>query len=419
MAIGAVLALIDRSFAPAQPTTSARLDNARPDDNRVEKARQSGLSRRRLLSAAAICTTVAAVSSMAKADLGRAAESIPQVPETIQLPPLFAGLQGADKAAWDIFRRRFISADGRIVDTGNKGVSHTEGQGVGMLMAVAFDDRETFERIWGWTASHLSRGSDALHAWRYVPGSAQPVTDTNNATDGDIYIASALVRASVRWATPDYLRAGQAIARDLQALTVVDVGGRTVLLPAAEGFVKRGHVVVNLSYYVFPLLAELQMVSPSPAWARMIADGRQLVDEARFGERNLPPDWLQVSNSDGSLSVADGWPARFSFDAVRIPLFLAWAGASDADLARFNHFWGNEPARAVAWVDLGTDAGAPYHASKGVVAIATLAARHTRKGQPAFPSLADDDDYYSASLNLISRIAAFECDARARMAVSA
>ncbi len=408
MAMNSVLALIDRSFAPAEAVTC-------PQPN---TAPRPVLGRRRWLSVAAMCVTVAGVSSLTTVHLGRAAESIPAVPDVIQLPPMFASLQGVDRAAWDVFRRRFIAADGRVIDTGNHGVSHTEGQGVGMLMAVAFDDRETFERIWSWTASNLSRGSDALHAWRYVPGVPQPVTDMNNATDGDIYIAAALVRASVRWSAPDFLSAGQAIARDLLALSVVDVGDRTVLLPAVDGFVKRDHVVVNLSYYVFPLLAELQMVNPSPAWARMIADGRQMVNEARFGERNLPPDWLQVSTRDSSLSVADGWPARFSFDAVRIPLFLAWAGADEAELARFNRFWGHQPAHAVAWVDLGTDAGAPYHASRGVVAIATLAARDTRRTQVSFPSIVEDDDYYSASLNLISRIAAFECESRARVAAN-
>jgi endo-1,4-beta-D-glucanase Y len=396
MSIETVLAVIDRSFGSENSTRQPN----------------PGLGRRRLLTIAAIGTTVTGTMSMIHMQLGRAAENRSIAPEKIRLPQLLPSPQGVDKAAWEIFRRRFIDEDGRVIDTGNHGVSHTEGQGVGMLMAVAFDDRATFERIWGWTAANLSRGSDALHAWRYVSGVANPVTDTNNATDGDIYIAAALVRASVRWSVPDFLQAGQAIARDLLALTVMDVAGRTVLLPAAAGFVKRDHVVVNLSYYVFPLLTELQMVAPSPLWDKVITDGRKLVDEARFGERNLPPDWLQVSTRTGEIAVADEWPPRFSFDAVRIPLFLAWAGGGEAELARFSHFWGERPARAAAWVDLGTDAVAPYNVSNGVVAIATLAMRARRKTPIGFPAVTEADDYYSASLNVIARIAGFEAEAR-------
>ncbi|VTN12488.1 Endoglucanase precursor [Raoultella terrigena] len=39
--------------------------------------------------------------------------------------------------AWESYKSRFMMADGRIVDTGNGSVSHTEGQGFAMLLAVA------------------------------------------------------------------------------------------------------------------------------------------------------------------------------------------------------------------------------------------------------------------------------------------
>ena len=39
--------------------------------------------------------------------------------------------------AWESYKSRFMMADGRIVDTGNGNVSHTEGQGFAMLLAVA------------------------------------------------------------------------------------------------------------------------------------------------------------------------------------------------------------------------------------------------------------------------------------------
>jgi endoglucanase len=39
--------------------------------------------------------------------------------------------------AWESYKSRFMMPDGRIIDTGNGNVSHTEGQGFAMLLAVA------------------------------------------------------------------------------------------------------------------------------------------------------------------------------------------------------------------------------------------------------------------------------------------
>ena len=320
------------------------------------------------------------------------------------LPHVFAPRSAADRSNWEQFRARFIMPDGRVVDRGNNGISHTEGQGFGMLFAVAFDDRATFDQIWHWTHTHLGRSGDALHAWRYVPGAAEPVSDPNNATDGDVYIASALLRAGVRWQSPAYVAAAAAITRDLLALATCDVGGWTVLMPGVSGYARKDGVEVNLSYYAFPLLADLRTAFPSPTLSRVIDDGRQLVTRARFGKRRLPPDWLLVSARDGSLSIAPGHAPKFSFDAVRIPLFLAWAGATPAELHPFAAFWGDRPEQAAAWIDLETDKPAPYVASNGVVSIAMVVGRDRR----ALPDISGTDDYYSAALNMIARLAARE-----------
>ena len=41
------------------------------------------------------------------------------------------------RSAWLSFRGRFLVQDGRVVDTGNQGVSHSEGQGYSLLLAAA------------------------------------------------------------------------------------------------------------------------------------------------------------------------------------------------------------------------------------------------------------------------------------------
>ena len=106
----------------------------------------------------------------------------------------------ADSASeWRLFRDRFLTPEGRLLDTGNAGVSHSEGQGWGLMFAAAFGDRDAFDRILAWTQRVLKRRTDHLHAWRFRPGATPAVADPNNATDGDLYIAFGLLMAQARW----------------------------------------------------------------------------------------------------------------------------------------------------------------------------------------------------------------------------
>ena len=341
-----------------------------------------------------------------------AERAVPRITPAPALPSLATAraprqivANAADRHEWELFRRRFTSADGRVIDTGNDGVSHTEGQGWGLLFSVAFDDRASFERILAWTGMHLRRPDDALHAWRYVPGAPVPVADMNNATDGDLFIACALWRAAFRWNCPQYAAQAQVIARDVLRLCVRRIGTRTVLLPGSFGFDGDGAVNVNPSYYAFAAMAELADAVPSPLWARLRDDGVAMIAAGRFGACQLPPDWLSVS-SDGALAPARGWPARFSYDAIRIPLHLSWAGLTQPSLREaFRKFCGDSGSQA-AWVDLRTNDRASYAACPGMVAIAKIATAPGKTALPRdFPAIRSSPDYYSAALTLLARLA--------------
>jgi endoglucanase len=312
-----------------------------------------------------------------------------------------------DHAEWEAFKRRFVTPEGRVVDTGNNGNSHSEGQGWGMLFAESFDDRQSFDRILDWTAANLRRRGDSLHAWRYQPGLSNPVPDTNNATDGDLFIATALARAALRWGRPDFAQVASAIGRDVLGLLVREIDGRLVLLPGAQGFEQRGGIVVNPSYYAFAVLPYLEAVAPSQAWQRVRADGLSLIQQGRFGAWALPPDWLLVPRDGGPLLPAPAWPARFSYDAIRVPLHLAWSGLPAPDVHRaFRSYWVATGSVAPAWIDLKSGAVAPYPASAGMVAVSKLVTSRPDLALPdGFPTVRTATDYYSAALIVLSRIA--------------
>ena len=313
--------------------------------------------------------------------------------------------QGAapDPDEWATYVRRFVTMDGRVVDTGNRGISHSEGQGYAMLLAVANRDPETFAELWRWTRRHLQIRGDHLFAWKWDPAAPDPVADRNSAADGDILIAWALARAARLWGDPGHREAARAIAHDVLAQLVIQDGDHTLLLPGPQGFVHGDVVTVNPSYWVFPAFAELDGMAPSPLWAALTASGLELIERARFGPQRLPPDWLAL---DESLRPSPLFPPTFGYDAIRVPLHLVWAGIADERLLRpFVDWAGAAGGRPPATVDLLTGEVSPEAASGGARAVLDLARSALDGDPPALPRLGDDADYFAASLLLLSKLA--------------
>jgi endoglucanase len=313
-------------------------------------------------------------------------------------------------AEWATFRDRFVTEDGRVLDTGNKAVSHTEGQGWAMLFAEAADDRASFAKLWNWTRSKLQRRDNALFSWRYDPADhKKPVADTNDASDGDILIAWALIRAAHRWHDPAYEHAARRIVGDIRRHLLVSAPGGLVLLPGSHGFKDKDGTIVNPSYYIYPALREFARVEPSPEWARLRAHGLSLLADGRFGRWGLTPDWLDIGKK-GSLEPASQFPARFGFEAIRVPLYLIWGReASFERLASYLDFWNDfGPKPAPAWTNLDNNSLAPYAGSTGFQAVAELARGYGQPNQPPLPTIGDKDDYYSASLTLLAALARSE-----------
>jgi endoglucanase len=306
------------------------------------------------------------------------------------------GLPMLDPVAWGGYKVRFFLPEGRIVDTGNGEISHSEGQGYGMVLAVAAGDRPAFEALLRWTQATLTRLDGPLHSWRYVPG--QGVTDPNNATDGDILIAWALLAAGRKWGEPAWLEQSSAIRRALAAHLVVSAHGMTLLLPGLAGFDAEDHVTVNPSYYVWPALDAFAQLEPD-IWKPVINHGLRLIAKARFGPFRLPADWLDVKG-DGIVEPAQGREPLFGFEGIRLPLYLTMSGrqAGARDIGRYWAGLLRKGQPLPAWTNLVTGEVAPFALSAGASAIAA------RLTGVAIPGSGPTGDYYSATLGLLSRV---------------
>ena len=91
-----------------------------------------------------------------------------------------ASLEGTVSADdWVAYSDRFVQDDGRVVDDANGGISHSEGQGYGLLLAFSAGDRATFERIWTFTLNELLIRSDGLAAWKWDPDGQSRMSSTS------------------------------------------------------------------------------------------------------------------------------------------------------------------------------------------------------------------------------------------------
>jgi endoglucanase len=315
----------------------------------------------------------------------------------------------AEPGEWRTFATRFLQPDGRIVDTGNDGVSHSEGQGWGLMLAAAAGDRDAFERIRAWTRRALARPQDSLHAWRFRHGAVPAVDDPNNATDGDLYIAWGLLLGAQRWRQPAWTQEAVAIGQDILRLTLRRAHGHALLLPGAAGFESREGKVLNPSYIALPAYAALARAMPGAPWPALARDGIALLRRARFGAWGLSPDWVLLPPDNGAPRLPARWPPRFSFDAVRVPLLLAWGNeAQHPAVSAAAAFWSDPRwSEPPAYVDLVTGEPAPFAVSPGVRAIAAFVAARRSTGGIAvsLPSVYESRDYYSASLTLLVRFA--------------
>lgn len=307
---------------------------------------------------------------------------------------------------WAAYKSRFVQSDGRVVDTGNGNVSHSEGQGFAMIMATAYDDPATFKKLWAWTNKTLARSDTRLFRWRYVPTGDLHVADPNNALDGDLLIAWALLRGGERWRRPEYVQASAEIRKAILAKLLVRQGDRTLLAPGMDGFVHPEGMIFNPSYAVMPALDAFAAREPHSPWPGVRDEALRALRDARFGATDLPVDWVRVDGA-GAMWTDPDRPPRFGFDAVRVPLYLCWSGrCGDKAVDPAKRWWSSFRAAgkpAPAWIDVRTGEVAPFAASVGMASVADLALT----GHASAASI-DNEDYYSSSLLILTQIAAQE-----------
>ncbi len=325
------------------------------------------------------------------------------------LAPIRAQALAPGFSGWEIWRSKFLTPEGRVIDDYQDAISHSEGQAWGLLFAVAAGDWPAFDAIRGWTNAHLAVRQDPLLAWRFIPGEPYETRDYNNASDGDLFYAWALLRGGRQFSDPEALAQSERIARGLMEICVAEdprQQGRLQLLPGAEHFRHDGHLTLNPSYIMPRALHELAAAFDLPILAQVAEDGAALLEE--IAADGLPPDWIGLDG--GGWAPADGPKGRFGYDAIRVPLYLIWSGRAGHPMVRQTaRLWSQ--AGAGTAVQAGRD-GEILHRdpSPGYAALARTV-RLATEPEGALTSVstqADQQGYYPATLGLLAELVAHD-----------
>lgn len=264
-----------------------------------------------------------------------------------------------DWPVWDVFKKYYITDEGRVIDPRDGlNITTSEGQSYGLFFALVANDRTTFEHLLTWTENNLAAGSLAknLPAWLWGNGpmpssdsksSQTPQTipkekqkwqiqDPNSAMDADLWIAYSLLEAGRLWNKPDYIKLGRSLLKRVrleEAVKLPQFG--YMLLPGKFGFShvaenendaldKQGNInqnsklnkvqrkemaedgaskapVVNRYWRLNPSYTPPQLLARfralHPVWKDiMIHNQRMLIEGAPTG---LAPDWLIWDENDG------------------------------------------------------------------------------------------------------------------------
>lgn len=315
------------------------------------------------------------------------------------------------RSVWESWKGAYMQTDGRVVDALQQGASHSEGQGYGALLATEFGDEMAFRQMVDWAEMNLSIRGDGLLAWRYLSNQPTPVPDLNNASDGDLFYAWALVRGSALFGDRRLLTRAITTAQALAEKCIVpSLANRdiSVFIPGAQGFVSADRIVFNPSYIMPRAMREVASATGVVQLANAAQHAETML--AQLAERALVPDWVQITSN--GMAGAEGFSTVAGYEAMRVPLYLIWSGQPrHPAVTRITRVYANSlntGAPVPTKIDTVSEEVLEASIDPGYRSLAALVSCAAMSGQAgsSMPSFDPSQPYYPATLHMFAMIAA-------------
>lgn len=221
-----------------------------------------------------------------------------------------------------------------IADIGNQDV-RSEGMSYGMMIAVQLDRRAEFDRLWKWAKTHMYHPTGprrGYFAWQCRFDGSQ--IDPGSASDGEVWIATALFFAAHRWGNGegifDYHAEAQALLREM--LHKPTTAGITAIFDRNEKQVVfaptvEASVFTDPSYHV-PFFFELWAKwSDNPDdrvfWKEAAQTSREFFHKAAHPKTGLMPEYAHFDGRPFTELLLGPGKGDFRFDAWRTLAFVA------------------------------------------------------------------------------------------------
>ena len=248
-----------------------------------------------------------------------------------------------------------------VEDIANKDV-RTEGMSYGMMIAVQFDKKEEFDRIWKWAKTFMQNRTEprkTYFAWHCRTDGT--VLDSTAASDGEEWFVTALFFASARWGNGKGIFNYRAEAQSILDAMLGKEGQPWSNGQITNMFNKRQKQVVFV-----PSIDAANFTDPSyhlphfyELWARWANKNNKFWCEAAAASRlffrkvahpstGLMPDYAHFDGS--ALNRRGGGNDDFRFDAWRVGMNVAldyawfakdpWAVTQSNRLLNFFHSQG-------------------------------------------------------------------------------
>ncbi len=294
-----------------------------------------------------------------------------------------------------------------VLDVGNDDV-RSEGMSYGMMLAVQLDRKAQFDALWNWAWTHMRYRAgprQSYFRWQCKPeGCAGFGKDAVPASDGEAYMATALLMAAARWGhgkgVYDYnAQAQELLTAMLHKETMnggIQDGARSMFSPrhGQVVFVPVGDAAEfsDPSYHL-PAFYELWARRAARAedrqrWREIADISRAYFQKAAHPRTGLTPDYAHF---DGRPKVLEGHE-DFRYDAFRTAVNWsvdqAWWGRNPAAIGlshRLLNFFAAQATGNKPYPHLYTLDGKPLNdePSRGLIACNAVAALLVDEAQAA------------------------------------
>jgi oligosaccharide reducing-end xylanase len=218
---------------------------------------------------------------------------------------------------------------GYISDVKNHDV-RTEGMSYGMMIAVQFDKKDIFDRLWRWSKRYMQHQSgprEGYFAWSCKTDGTHNAEGA--ASDGELYYITALIFASNRWGNSsgiDYLTEARHIlnctmprGKERQAYLIDPETKLITFTP--DGF---GQRFTDPSYHIpafYEVWARWADDGRSDYWRVCAKSSRQLLHKATHPVTGLNGDMCQYDGSPmPAMGHRSGGSNNFRYDSWRVPM---------------------------------------------------------------------------------------------------